>query len=127
MSAEDMIFQGRLVLSCEAFINLIYCQLEFFVTNFLKIMKTIRENIAAFLQTPVFLLFPHAILLGCLLCSVSSARQQAVQETKIRLFCFCLFTALCFLFHCSLRGFITSLSPFRVVAPFESTLGLCLG
>lgn len=60
-------------------------------------------------------------LAACPSQSVPSARQQAVQETEISPFFFCLFSALCFLFCCSLLGFITSLSPSRVVAPFEST------
>lgn len=119
-------------MSWGALSNLIYCQLEFFVTALvleLKIMKTLKENTAAFLQTLVFLFSPCAILqfLGCLLCSVPSARQQAAQETGISLLCFCFFTPLCFLFCSSLVGFITSHSLFRVAAPFESTLSLCSG
>lgn len=113
-------------------ITLIYCQLEFLVTALvfeLKIIKTLKKNTAAFLQTLVFLLSPHAILkfLYFLSCSIPSARQQAAQETGISLLCFCLFAALRFLFRCSLVGFSSSHSPFRVVAPFESTLSLCSG
>lgn len=115
-----------------ALINLIYCQLEFLVTALvfeLKIIKTLKKNTAAFLQTLVFLLSPHAILkfLYFLSCSIPSARQEAAQETGISLLCFCLFAALRFLFRCSLVGFSSSHSPFRVVAPFESTLSLCSG
>lgn len=111
-------------MSWGALINLIYCQLEFFVTALvleIKIMKTLKENTAAFLQTRIFLLSLHAVVqfLGCLSCSVLSARQQAAQEIGISLLCFCLFTPLCFLFCCSLVGFITSHSPFRVVTPLS--------
>lgn len=94
-----------------------------------KSNKTLRENTAAVFQTPLFSLppcypAPCSVLqfLGYMSLQQCNRRHRRLGSVLC-----CSFTAPCFLFNCSFVCFFISRSPFRVVAPSESTLSLCSG